>query len=261
MDRRHRRHARLDVHHQRLMHQQRRHAAGRVRPFFQDAAGLDETPDEFFGFFIANFGVLELLGRVALEQLVISVVGHRPDCGGEIGMGIVQDLVFSFSEALSARRKGTQPLGNGRSPRDVVLHHRTDHLVVVFRLVISSGELLIDHAAEPILGQLAPGGGIRDRAVTHRPDMLDGVNAGVCGADHVPTVSGYRHVQPMRFGDGDFHQFHRKKLVDFEDVATELLFSLHRLTHFFRRCHDDVVARGPRAKCIVPRADAADRPA
>ena len=243
------------------MHEQGRHAAGRVRALLQDASGLDETPDKFVGFFIADFGLLELLGRVSLEQLVIGVVGHRADRRGEIGIGFVQDLILSFSKASGARRKGTQPFGNGRSPRDVVLHHRADHRVEIFGLVISAGELLIDHPSQPILGEPAPGGGIRDGAVADRPDVLDGVNARVDGADDVPTVGGDRHVQPMGFVDGDFHEIHGKKLIDLEDVAAEFLFPPHRSAHFFGRCDDDVVAGCARAEGIVPGADAADRPA
>ena len=91
--------------------------------------------------------------------------------------------------------------------------------------------------------------------------MLDGVDARVNGADDVPTVGGHRHAQPMSFVDGDFHQVQRKKLIDLEDLAAEFFFSLNRFAHFFRRCDDDVVAGGSRAECIVPGADAADRPA
>ena len=79
----HRRHAGLDVHDQRLMHQQRRHAARRVRAFLQDAAGLDEAPDELVGLVVADLGALELLGRVALEQLVVGIVGDRADRAGQ----------------------------------------------------------------------------------------------------------------------------------------------------------------------------------
>ena len=134
------------------MHQQGRHAARRIRTFFQNAARLDEAADELVGFLIADFGASELLGRVALEQLVIGVVGHRANRGGEIGIGIVEDFVFPFSETLGAGRKRTQPFGDGRSPCDVVLHHRADHLVEIFGLVVSAGELLIDPSSQPILG-------------------------------------------------------------------------------------------------------------
>ena len=243
------------------MHQQGRHSAGRIRALLQDPAGLDKAPDEFVGFFIADFGALELLGRVALEQLVIGVVGHRADRSGKIGIGVVQDLVFSFSEALGARRKGAQPFGNGRCPRDAVLHHRADHLIEIFGLVVRAGDLLIDLPSQPILGQLAPGRGVKNGAVADRPDVLDGVNARLDRADDVPTMGGNRHVQPMSFVDGDFQQVQRKKLIDFEDVASEFLFPLHCFTHFFRRCDDDVVAGCSRTKCIVPSAYAADRPA
>ena len=64
----------------------------------------------------------------------------------------------------------------------------------------------------------------------------------------------------MGFVDGDFDQIHGKKLIDFEDVAAQFLFSLHRPAHFIRRGDDDVVTRGARAESVVPRADAADRP-
>ncbi len=217
------------------MHQQGRHPARRVRAFFQNAAGLDKSADEFVGFFIADFGALALLGRVALEQFVIGVVGHRADRGGEIGLGIVQDFVFSFSKASRARRKGAQPFGDGRSPGDAVLHHRADHLVVIFGLVIRAGQLLIDPASKPVLGQLAPRRGVRNGAVADRPDMLDGIDTGVGRADDIPTMGGHRHAQPMGFVDGDFQQVQRKKLVDLEDVAAEFLFPPHRVAHFFRR--------------------------
>ena len=88
--------------------------------------------------------------------------------------------------------------------------------------------------------------------------MLDGVDAGVGGADDVPTVRGDRHAQPMGFVDGDFNQVEGKKLIDLEDVAPEILFPLHRSAHFIRRRDDDVVARGARAEGVVPGADAAD---
>ena len=76
----------------------------------------------------------------------------------------------------------------------MVLHHRADHGIEIFGLIVSAGELLIDHAAEPILSELAAGGNVRNGAVAHRPDMLDGIDARVGRADHVPTVGGHRHV-------------------------------------------------------------------
>ena len=91
--------------------------------------------------------------------------------------------------------------------------------------------------------------------------MLDGVDAGLGGADDVPAVGGDRHAEPVRFVDGDLHQVEGKKLVDLEDVAAELLLALHRSARFLRRCDDDVAAGGSRAEGIVPGADAADRPA
>src|SRR5262244_734098 len=65
----------------------------------------------------------------------------------------------------------------------------------------------------------------------------------------------------MGFVDGYLQQLQRKELVDLEDLATEFLFASNRLAHLFRRCDDDVVTGGSRTKCIVPRANAADRPA
>src|SRR5262245_32359992 len=65
----------------------------------------------------------------------------------------------------------------------------------------------------------------------------------------------------MGFVDGYLQQVQRKELVDLEDLTTEFLFALNLLAHLFRRCDDDVVAGGPRTKCIVPGADAANRSA
>ena len=90
--------------------------------------------------------------------------------------------------------------------------------------------------------------------------MLDGIDARVRMADDIPTVGGHRHAEPVRFVDCDLRQVQRKKLIDLENVAAELLLALHRSAHFFRRGDDDVVAGGSRAKGIVPGADAADRP-
>jgi hypothetical protein len=68
-------------------------SAWRVRTFLENAARFDEAADELVGFFIADFGASELLGGVALEQLVIGGVGHRANRGGEIGVGVVEDFV------------------------------------------------------------------------------------------------------------------------------------------------------------------------
>jgi hypothetical protein len=142
-----------------------------------------------------------------------------------------------------------------------MFHHRADHGVVVFSLIVSAGKFLIDHASQPIFGELAPGGRIRDRTVAHRPDVLDGVNACVGGANDIPTVGGYRHAQPMGLIDGDFEQVQGKKLIDLENLTAEFLFASHRFAHFIWRRDDDVITDGSRAEGIVAGADAADRPA
>ena len=84
LDRRHRRHAGLDVHHQRLVHQQAGHAARRVGAFLEDAAGLHEAADELVGLLVADLGALELLGLVALEQLLGGVFGDDAHGGGKV---------------------------------------------------------------------------------------------------------------------------------------------------------------------------------
>jgi hypothetical protein len=66
LNRFHRRHARLDVHHKGLMHQQSRHSARRIGAFLQNAARVDEPTNEFAGLFITDSGLLPFCRGITL---------------------------------------------------------------------------------------------------------------------------------------------------------------------------------------------------
>jgi hypothetical protein len=62
----------------------------------------------------------------------------------------------------------------------------------------------------------------------------------------------------MRFIDEDFHQIHREKLVDLDEIVAQLLFSLHRPARFLGCRNDDIAANTSGARIIGFRAPAAD---
>ena len=52
--------------------------SGLAQPFDAPAVAVSAA-DEFVGFFVADFSLLALRGRVALEQFIVGVVGDRSD--------------------------------------------------------------------------------------------------------------------------------------------------------------------------------------
>src|SRR5215208_5698897 len=88
--------------------------------------------------------------------------------------------------------------------------------------------------------------------------MFDGVGAGCGGLDSVQTMGSDRHPEPMRFIDDSLCKVERHKFIEFDDIAVEFLFPLHRSARLIRRGDGDVAARGPRAKRIMLTEWAAD---
>ena len=157
----------------------RRHAARRIGPFLEPAAGLDEAPDELVGLLQSQLGQVELLRRVALEQLVVGVVRDRAHRCRAAVLRIVEDLLFLLAEALGVGRQRPDDLGQRRRPGGLVLHHHVDDRLVILGLVIAADGFLIDQALQTVVVQLHPRGRIKNGGVPNRPDVLDGIDAGI----------------------------------------------------------------------------------
>ena len=209
---------------------------GEFGAFLEDAAGLHEAPDEFVGLGVADLGVLELLGLVALEQLLGGVLGDDAHGGRKIGVGIAEDLLLLLPEALRARRQRPQPLGDGRGPGHVMLHHRGDDLVVVLGLVERARLLGVDPAGGAIDGELAPAIEIHDRGVADAPDVLDAVDAGIGRGDGVPGVAGHPHAEPVGFVGDRLHQIGGEELAELDHIVAVPLLRAARRRGPARHC-------------------------
>ena len=106
--------------------------------------------------------------------------------------------------------------------------------------------------------QLLARGRIEDRAGADRPDVLDGVDAGLGRADGIHAVCGDRHAEPVRLLDDDGDEVERKELVELDDVAADLVLAPHGLARFLGGGDDDVAARGPAVGRVGRHARAAD---